>query len=53
MKKIGWFSRLFSQQPSSATIPRIAGGMGAAIFLMMTGIAGAQNPTTATPFPAP
>jgi hypothetical protein len=34
-------------------IQSIAGGIGAAIFLMMTGIAAAQNPTTANPLPTP
>ena len=53
MKKIGWYSRLFKQQPSPAMIRPIAGGIGAAILIMMTGISSAQNPTTATPFPAP
>jgi hypothetical protein len=47
MKKIGWFSRLSNQQPSLAMIQRIAGGIGVAILLMMTGIAAAQNPTPA------
>jgi len=53
MKKIGWFSQLFKQQSSPAMIPHLAGGIGAAILIMMTGIAAAQNPTTATPFPSP
>jgi hypothetical protein len=47
MKKIGWFSRLSNQQPSLATIRRIAGSTGAAILLMTAGIAGAQNATPA------
>jgi hypothetical protein len=51
MKKISWFSRLSNQQPSLAMIPRIAGGIGVAT--LMTGIALAQNPTTAAPLPAP
>jgi len=52
MTKIGWFSRLSNQQPSPAMIQRIAGGIGVAI-LLMTGSAAAQNPTPATPLPAP
>jgi hypothetical protein len=51
--KIGWFSRLFNQQPSSAMNQRIAGRMGVAILLMTASIAAAQNPTPADPFPAP
>ena len=47
MKNIGWFSRLSNQQPSTAMIRRIAGGIGVAILLMMTGIAVAQNPSRA------
>jgi hypothetical protein len=53
MKKIGWFSRPSNQQPSPATIQRIAGGIGVAVLLMMTGIAAAQNPTPAAPIPTP
>jgi hypothetical protein len=44
MKKIGCFSRLSNEQPSPATIQRIAGGIGVAILLMTAGIAVAQNP---------
>jgi hypothetical protein len=51
MKKIGWFSRLSNQQPSLAIIQRLAGGIGVAT--LMTGIALAQNPTSAAPLPAP
>ncbi len=39
---IGWFSRSSNQQPSSAKIQRIAGGIGVAILMM--GIAAAQTP---------
>ena len=53
MKKISWFIRPSNQQPSTAIIQRIAGGIGVAILLMMTGIAAAQNPTPAAPLPAP
>jgi hypothetical protein len=53
MKKIGWFSRLFHQQPSTAMIQRTAGGIGVAILLMTTGSALAQNPTPAAPLPTP
>ena len=44
MKNIGWFSWLSNLQPSSARTRLIAGGIGAAILLMMTGIAAAQTP---------
>jgi hypothetical protein len=44
MKKIGWFSRLFKQRNSTATIQRIAETMCVAILLMITGIAVAQDP---------
>jgi len=53
MKTIGSFSGLFSERPSRATMQRSAPGCGAAILLMATGIACAQNPTAATPLPAP
>ena len=54
MKKIGWYSRLSKQQPSLAMVQRIAGGIGAAVLLlMMAGISVAQNPTPAAPIPTP
>jgi hypothetical protein len=53
MNKMGWFSRLFHQQPSTAMIQRTAGGIGVAILLMTTGSALAQNPTPAAPLPMP
>jgi hypothetical protein len=53
MIKIGCFFRLSKQQPSTAMIQQIAGGVGVAILLMMTGAAIAQNPTPAAPFPTP
>jgi hypothetical protein len=43
MENIGWFSRLFRQQPSSARIRRIA-GCSAAALLMTAGVALAQLP---------
>jgi hypothetical protein len=52
MTKVGWFSRLSNQQTSTARMQRIAGGFGAAIFLLLTGIAVAQNPTAQTPAPS-
>ena len=52
MKKVGWFSRLSNQQTSTARMQRIAEGFGAAIFLLMTGIAVAQNPTAHIPAPS-
>ncbi len=48
MKKIGWFSRLFSRQPSHAMAQRIAGGVGVAMLLMMSGAASAQIPMPST-----
>jgi hypothetical protein len=51
MRNTGWFSRLFNQQPSTAMIRRIAGGVGVAVLMMMTGIAAAQNPTAQIPTP--
>lgn len=51
MTNIGWFSRLSAQQPSTAMIRRIAGGIAAASLVMATGVAVAQNPTPANPFP--
>jgi len=42
--KIGWFSRLSNQQLSIAMIQRIAGVIGVAALLTMTGIAAAQIP---------
>ena len=53
MKKIGWFSRLSNQPQSPAKMQRIAGGIAVAVLLMMAGIAAAQNPTSAAPFPKP
>ena len=53
MKKIGWFVRLSNQLHSSATIRRIAGGIGVAALLMAAGIAGAQNPASDAALPAP
>jgi hypothetical protein len=51
MRNTGWFSRLFNQQPSTAMIRRITGGVGVAVLMMMTGIAAAQNPTAQIPTP--
>jgi hypothetical protein len=51
MRNTGWFSRLFNQQPATAMIQRIAGGVGVAALLMMTGIAVAQDPATQMPTP--
>jgi hypothetical protein len=53
MKKIGWFSRLFDQQPFTAMIQHTAGGIGVAVLLMATGSTAAQNPTPAAPLPTP
>jgi hypothetical protein len=51
MKTIGWFSRMSDQQPFTAMVQCIAGGL--AILLMMTIKAGAQNPTPTVPLPSP
>ena len=52
MKNIGFISGL-SNQRTIAMIRRAGAGIGVAIFTMTTGIAVAQNPTTAVPLPAP
>jgi len=52
MTNIGWLSRLSNQQTSTARMRRIAGCFGAAILLMMTGIAAAQNPAAQIPTPS-
>ena len=41
--KIGWFSRLPKELPTPATAHRLAGGIGLAILLLMTGVAVAQE----------
>lgn len=51
--QMGWFSRLSNRRPSPATKQRIAGGVGAAIFLVTACFAAAQNPTPAAPLPTP
>ena len=53
MNNTGWFSRLSKQRPPCAMVQRIAGGIGVAILLMMTGIAVAQLPTSANQFTVP
>jgi hypothetical protein len=53
MTKVGWISRLSNQQTYTARMQRIAGGFGAAIFLLMTGIAAAQIPTPSEPMAVP
>jgi hypothetical protein len=53
MTKTGWFSQLSNQSPFLARIPRIAGGIAAAILLTAAGVALAQNPTPAAALPAP
>ena len=52
MKKIGWNSRLYNQQPSNAMLPCLSAGIGVATLLLMTGICSAQSPAPATAFPA-
>lgn len=44
MKNTGWFSWPSNQRPSSARCQRVAGGIGVAVLLLMTGSAFAQNP---------
>jgi hypothetical protein len=51
MKKIGWNSRLFNQQPSTAKHSRFGAGIAVAT-LLMTGICSAQSPAPAAAFPA-
>jgi len=46
MKNTGWFSRPSNQQTPSAKCQRVAGGIGVAILLLMTGGAFAQNPAS-------
>ncbi len=53
MKKVGWFSRLSNQQTSTTRMQYIAGGVGIAIILLMTGIAAAQNPAPNEPMAVP
>ena len=53
MKKVGWFSRLSNQQTSTARMQRIAGSIGVAFSLLMTGIAAAQAPTPSEPMAVP
>ena len=48
MEKIGWFSRLLNRQPSHAKAQRVAGGVGVAVVLMMTGAVSAQLPMPST-----
>jgi hypothetical protein len=51
MRNRGWYSRLSNQRRSDSMVRRCAEGIGVAILLTMTGIAVAQNPTPADPFP--
>ncbi|MHB1793395.1 MAG: hypothetical protein ACYCPO_00375 [Acidobacteriaceae bacterium] len=53
MKKTDGLSRLHHQKLSSAMAQRIAGGMGVAILLMITGVAAAQVAMPDTPSVAP
>ena len=43
MKNVGWFSRLLNQQPSPASVRRIAVGSAIAVLLLITGAAFGQN----------
>jgi hypothetical protein len=53
MKKTGWFVRLFNQQPSDASIQRVAGRIGIAVLWMTAATVAAQNPTPSVPLPTP
>jgi hypothetical protein len=53
MKKIGWIFRLSNEQPSSAMIRCIAGGIGIAVLGTLTGIAVAQTPATGASIATP
>jgi hypothetical protein len=53
MKKIGWFSRLPNQQPSSAKIRCIAGAIGVPVLLATMCSAAAQNPRPPAQMPMP
>ena len=44
-----WFSRLTNQQPITARLERTGKGAAVAVFVMMAGIAVAQNPTPPAP----
>jgi len=52
MKNTGWFSRPSNQQTPSAKCQRVAGGIGVAILLLMTGGAFAQNAASQLAAPA-
>jgi len=51
MDNIVWFFRLPIQRPFTGMVQRVAGGLGVAILLTMTGIASAQGPDAATQSP--
>jgi hypothetical protein len=53
MKKIGWFFGLYNQQPTTAIIQCVAGGIGLATLLIAACGAAAQSPTPDTPISAP
>jgi hypothetical protein len=55
MTKNNWFSRLPNEHPVRTKTRRVAGGIGVAVLLLMTGIAAAQGstPTTADNSNAP
>jgi hypothetical protein len=45
MRKIDWFSRLPNKRPACTATRQVAGGIGVATILLMTGIVLAQGPT--------
>lgn len=51
MKNVGWFSWFLNQQPSPASVRRIAVGTAVAFIIILTGAAFAQTVTPADPAP--
>jgi hypothetical protein len=51
MKNVGWFSRLINQQPSPATVRRVAAGSAVALLIMLTGAAFGQSASQVAPAP--
>jgi hypothetical protein len=51
MKNVGWFSQLLNQQPSPATVRRIAAGSAVALLIMLTGAVFGQSASQVAPAP--
>ncbi len=51
MTKMNWFSRLPNERPSRTKTYRVAEGIGVAVLVLMSGIAGAQGTTPAASVP--